>query len=154
MAKHFNSERRHLMSGFTLVELMIVVVIVGILASVGYPAYVDYSTRARRSDGKALLMDAAARMERFYYDNNAYTTNLDAGLGYGSGTITSAENNYTLLAPAACTGGTIATCYVLTAQPNASKPFADADCGNLTLDSRGTRGRTGSQMTAEDCWGK
>ena len=141
------------MRGVTLLELMIVVLIVGVLAGIGYPAYIDYVDRARRSDGKALLMDAAARMERYYFDRNRYTTSL-AEIGYGAGTVLSAEQNYTLAAPAACADGTIATCYVLTATPNAAKPFSDADCGNLTLDSRGTQGRTGSAFSIEDCWGR
>ncbi|MEX2479720.1 MAG: type IV pilin protein [Gammaproteobacteria bacterium] len=140
------------MSGMTLIELMIVVLIVGILAGVGYPAYIDYVDRARRADGKALLMDAAARMERYYFDRNRYTTDLSE-LGYGAGTVTSAEDNYTLAA-AACSGGTIATCYLLTATPN-SGTFDDSDkCGNLTLDSRGAQGRSGSGYTVDQCWGR
>lgn len=140
------------MSGITLIELMIVVLIVGILAGVGYPAYVDYVDRARRADGKALLMDAAARMERFYFDRNRYTTDLSQ-LGYGAGTVTSAEDNYTLSA-AACAGGTIATCYLLTAQPNSGTFDDSGKCGNLTLDSRGEQGRSGSGYTVDECWGR
>jgi len=152
-----NLQQRHQSTrGVTLMELMIVLVMVGILRLIGCPAYVDYSTRARRADGKALLMDAAARMERFYFDNNGYTTDRVAGLGYAlvGGTVESADRNYVLPAPTACTGGTIATFYVLTAQPNSTKPFSDDDCGNLTLDSRGTRGRSGTGASVEDCWGR
>ena len=149
---HRASGSRQAMRGVTLMELMIVLVIVGILAAVGYPAYVEYSDRARRADGKSLLMDAAARMERFYFDNNRYTTTLTE-IDYGAGTVLSAERNYTLTA-AACAGGTITTCYLLTATPNASKPFSDAKCGNLTLDSRGAQGRSGSEYTVDDCWGR
>ncbi len=153
--------RRRTMLGITLLELMIVLVIVGILAAIGYPAYVGYSDRARRADGKALLMDAAARMERYYFDRNTYTTAItgNTGLGYVNGStapcagvVCSAEKNYTLGA-AACAGGTIATCYVLTATPNGNKPFVDSDCGNLTLDSRGTQGNSGPD-SVDDCWGR
>ena len=146
------SGARHAMRGVTLMELMIVMVIVGILAAVGYPAYVEYSDRARRADGKALLMDAAARMERYFFDNNRYTATLTE-LGYGAGTVLSAEQNYSLGA-AACADGTINTCYLLTATPNASKPFSDSKCGNLTLDSRGAQGRSGSEYTVDECWGR
>ena len=139
--------------GMTLIELMIVLVIVGILAAVGYPAYVDYSKRARRSDGKALLLDAAARQERFYFDNNAYTTTLTpAGLGYGSTTVTSPEQNYTLAAAAGPTGS-INTSFTLTATPNSALPFVDPDCGNLLLDSSGTQTNSGTDSVA-DCWGR
>ena len=144
--------RRGRLRGITLLELMIVLVIVGILAGVGYPAYVDYANRARRSDGKALLMDAAARQERYFFDNNQYA-NTTALLGYGGGTVESAEGNYTLNAPTAGNTGSTNTSYTLTAVPNAGKPFIDPDCGNLTLDSRGTQGVTGTD-SVDDCWGR
>lgn len=150
-----NSARRQgAMRGITLIELMIVLVIVGILAAIGYPAYVKYVDRARRADGKALLMDAAARMERYYYDRNQYTTDL-AEIGYGAGTIYSGEQHYTLSAAAGPTGS-IQTSYLLTASPNAdsSHPghFDDTDCGDLTLDSRGTQGA--ELDSVDDCWGR
>ena len=141
---------RKSVAGITLLELMIVMVIVGILAGIGYPAYVDYSNRARRSDGKTLLLDAAARMERYYYDNNQYSTTLTE-IGYGAGTVTSAEGNYVLSAAAGSTGS-INTSFALTATINPAQTFDD-DCGNLTLDSRGTEGVTGSE-SVNDCWGR
>lgn len=143
--------RSRKVAGFTLIELMITLVIVGILAAIGYPAYVDYSTRARRSDGKTLLMDAAARMERYYYDNNQYTTTL-TDLGYAAGTVTSADGSYVLNNPAVGATGSINTSYSLTAQINPAQSFDD-DCGNLTLDNRGTEGVTGSESVT-DCWGR
>ncbi len=59
--------------GFTLIELMIVVAVVGILAAIAYPSYTDSIRKARRSDGKAALMNAAQRMEVYYARNAAYT---------------------------------------------------------------------------------
>ena len=132
--------------GITLMELMIVLVIVGILAAIGIPGYVGYTNRAKRADGKALLMDASARQERFFFDRNAYTADTDDGLGYGSGAITSSEGHYTLQVTA-CPSGTINTCFLLTAVP----VVADEDCGNLTLDSRGNQGQSGPRDAAF-CW--
>ena len=68
-------------SGFTLIELMIVVAIVGILAAIAYPNYIDSVRKSRRSLAKAALMEAAQKQEAFYARNATYTANL-ADLGY------------------------------------------------------------------------
>lgn len=59
-------------SGFSLIELMIVVVIVAILGSIAYPSYLNQVTQSRRADAQAVLMEAAQFMERFYTENNRY----------------------------------------------------------------------------------
>ena len=59
-------------SGFSLIELMIVVVIVAILSSIAYPSYLNQITQSRRADAQAVLMEAAQFMERFYTENNRY----------------------------------------------------------------------------------
>ena len=58
--------------GFSLIELMIVVVIVAILGSIAYPSYLNQVTQSRRADAQAVLMEAAQFMERFYTENNRY----------------------------------------------------------------------------------
>ena len=58
--------------GFTLIELMIVVVVIGILASVGYPAYSDYSTRGKLIEATSALSDGRIKMEQYYQDNRTY----------------------------------------------------------------------------------
>lgn len=133
--------------GFTLTEMMIVVVIVGILASVAYPSYQNYILRTKRAEGKALLMDAAARQERFFADKNTYTT-TPTELGYASDTPLSAEENYQLSIEEGLSGE-IATSYKLTVTPLFGD--GDAECGNLELDSRGTQGSSaGGDL--ERCW--
>lgn len=140
--------------GLTLVELMIVVAIIGIIAAIAYPSYQDYVRESRRADGHAALTRLASQQERFFSNRNTYTTTLTAaanGLGYPN-PPTSADGFYTLAA-AACAGGTIATCYVLTATP-AGVQMADAgDCTTITLDSTGAQGSTGA-LPAVDCWNK
>lgn len=61
-------------SGFTLIELMITVAIVGILSMIAYPSYTDYMIRSRRSDAKAALIEAAQMLERNYTVANRYDT--------------------------------------------------------------------------------
>ena len=61
-------------SGFTLIELMIVVALVAVLAAIAYPTYVDYTKRARRIEAQEALMEMANLQEKFYATNLAYTT--------------------------------------------------------------------------------
>lgn len=134
--------------GFSLIELMIAVVVVSLLASIAYPSYVSYVERARRSDGVALLLDVAARQERFFADNNTYTTTL-TGLGFGSASPKSSQGYYQASVAAGATTS-IATSYLVTATPVST----DSTCGNLTLDSRGTKGTSVSSDASviAKCW--
>jgi type IV pilus assembly protein PilE len=116
--------------GFTLVELVIVISLIGILAMIAIPAYNDSVTKARRTDGQSALMDLMVRQERYFTERNTYTTNL-ADLGASA---TSPEGFYTLSA-AACAGSVITSCVQLTATPTS----AQAHDGNLTLNSRGQK---------------
>jgi len=138
--------------GFTLIEMMIVVAIVGILAAIAFPSYRDYVERAGRADGKAKLMEIMQAQERFYSQNQTYTANLGAGgLGYGvaaNAAVASDEGRYNI--PAAACGGAIASCVALTADA-VGQQASDTKCGDLTLDSRGTKGEGGT-LTVQDCW--
>lgn len=134
--------------GFTLIELMITVAIVAILASLAYPSYISQITKTHRADGKAALMDAAAREERFFADNNTYTTTMTA-LGYTASPMASPDRHYTVAAAAGPTAD-IASSYVLTATPQGGQAD-DAICMNLTLNNQGVKGISGSGDVG-DCW--
>ncbi len=133
-------------AGMTLIEVMVVIVILGLLAAIAFPMYQDQMNKARRSDGHSLLMDMAARMERYYFDNTSYTTNLTE-LGYSSATnVPSVKGYYT----AAVTGCPIASCYSITASP-ANAQLKDTYCDKLTLNSQGTKSISGSG-DVNRCW--
>ena len=67
---------RRQMHGITLIELMIVVIVLGILISVGYPQYQDYAARAKRNEARAALLMLATNQERFYIGNNTFSSDL------------------------------------------------------------------------------
>jgi len=139
------SKRLNQQQGFTLIEVMIVVLIIGILATIAYPNYSDYVKRGNRSEGQAFLNDVSARQERYFSQNNAYITNdADAGkLALRSGNKSETGKYVLALSKVNDDGG-----YTLTAE----EQFNDTKCGNLTLNARGVRGRTGSGMSIADCW--
>lgn len=126
-------------SGFTLVELMIVVVIVSILAAIAIPSYQSFVLESKRSEGTAALSRMMDMQERYYTNQfpPTYTTDL-TDLGYSADPVLT-ESGYYSISAAACGGG-ITACVQLTATAQAEV----AEDGNLTLDSLGNRTRDGS----------
>lgn len=130
--------------GFTLIELMIAVGIVGILMVIAIPAYQDSVRNSRRSDAKIALTNLAALQERRYSLQNAYTTTLNL-----IGGNVSPEGYYAIAVNQnACTDD--GTCYLATATAQGSQAD-DTECGNFTLSHTGARGISGTGSAA-DCW--
>ena len=130
-------------TGFSLIELMIVVVIVGVLLGISVPAYQGYVMRSHRTDAHSSLLDIAARQERFVAQRNSYTTEVAAATGMNLGSANSKDGYYTLAA-ATCAGGAIANCYLITATA-AGNQVNDTDCTAITYDSAGSK-------APSDCW--
>lgn len=127
--------------GFSLTELLIVIVIAGVLAAIGIPAYQDYSRKSKRSDAHQGLTRMAQLQERHFTDNNTYAANATE-LGFVSDTPASTGGYWQL---SIVSGGAT---YVLQAVPNPGE-HADADCLTMTLDSSGVRASTPG---TDDCW--
>ena len=80
--------------GFTLIEVMIVVAIIGFLAAIAYPAYTNHIRKGKRAEAKAKLLLVAQRLERAYTDNGTYVTDVAPLVGLTAGaTVYSADNN-------------------------------------------------------------
>src|SRR5437899_10373492 len=135
--------RQHRMRGVTLIELMVVLAIVAILASLAVGSYRRYVLRANRTDATAALLRIQVAEEKFFLQNNAYTTDLSAaGLGVPSPTPNGFYNLAVAGAPA------IATSFKATATATGAQT-QDTSCQTLTIDDQGLRN---SAPSTTDCW--
>lgn len=144
--------------GFTLIEMLIVLAIVGILASIALPNYTSYIVRTRRTEGQVALVEAMQRQERYFGRHNSYVEFSAASSGgetadfpWWSGARPAASAYE--LEGRACPGRALQDCIEIRARPGTARvdaSFRDPDCGELTLDSFGTQGAQGG--AAARCW--
>ena len=128
--------------GFTLLELMIAVAIVAILAAIAYPSYEEHMIKTRRAEGRAAMLEVAARLERCFTRFNAYDHAACADIA-----SMRSENGYYQVSPDALN----ATSFSLQAEPQLAQ-VKDTKCGTLTLTSVGVRSQTGSPPSGYKCW--
>lgn len=139
-------------AGFTLVELLVVLMIVAVLTAIAYPGYARHVERARRSAARAVLLEAAQFMERYYSARNSYVldptqTPLQAPTLPDALQFAPAGAGRAQASHAVTVDSVSATEYKLKAVPLLGDP-----CGDLTLDSRGLRDRSATGLTVEACW--
>lgn len=156
--------------GFTLIELMITVVVLGILAAIAYPSYTSYVAQARRSDATINLTRLAAVQEKFFTECGSYSPNFNGtisdpipanrctGLGAGptAGLFTTQDGYYTIAITPGNTGA-LATSFTLTATPAGAQATSDlTKCSTLTINSAGVKTATGTEggATGGRCWKK
>jgi len=135
------------MRGFTMLELMIVVVIIAILASIAIPTYGRYAIRAHRPDGQELLLRIANAQERYYATSNQYGS-LTA-IGYTNPAISEKGYYSVTVAIAADPAGSSSQAFTATAAPLGGQ--TKDDCQNLTITNTGVKDSSGT-TTNGSCW--
>jgi type IV pilus assembly protein PilE len=135
-------------TGFTLIELMIVVVIIGVLASVAVPSYTAYVENGRRAEGKAFALDIASRQERHFTQWSRYAGSFTATDATGLG-MASADSENAVYSGVITLANTNTT-HLITLTP----AITDSECGVLTLRNTGQRGAKGVETGSivSDCW--
>lgn len=132
--------------GFTLIELMIVVAIIGIIAAIAYPSYQDSVRKSRRTDAKSSLLEAASLQERIYTQDNEYTDDL-ASLVVNADGQSSHEGYYTLSVDITSGCSAPGGCYTISATANGAQAN-DTACAVFSINNVGKK--TSAPNT--DCW--
>ncbi|MBL4826880.1 MAG: prepilin-type N-terminal cleavage/methylation domain-containing protein [Spongiibacteraceae bacterium] len=133
---------QHQANGFSLVEILIVMAIIGIIAAVATPSYQAYVMKSSRSEAYAALNEIMQAQERFAADNGTYSTDL-TDLGYLASQPS--ERGLYNISAEVCGGAVIASCVLLRAAADSGRSqindLNDGSGGHIdtTLDSRGTR---------------
>lgn len=130
-------------TGITLIELLCVISIIGILAAIAYPAFTEQAAKGRRAAARALIYEVLQHEERFYTENNTYTTDLTA-LGLPDPLETDQSTHSVGLAVGPT--GDLATSVSITG----TAIVPDSKCTTLTLTSANAQSGTGTQPTL--CW--
>lgn len=138
--KHFSARPlRRANQGFTLIELMVVVIIVAILTSIAIPSYRDHVVKSNRAAAESFMLQLANKEEQYLLDARNYTGTLGTG-GLNLSTPADIQGKYTV------TIGNISnTTYTITAVPTAAQK--DPLCGTLTLNQAGLK-----TPTTGGCW--
>jgi type IV pilus assembly protein PilE len=149
-------------AGFTLIELMIVVIVLGILTAIALPAYQDSVLKGNRAVAKAKLLEVASRQEAYFADNKTYQDSL-AFLGFPTATM-GVDNNSNWVAPGSTDAVYVISVdadvvsdsdgirYLLTADTAGRQTQDDARCATLTLTDTGQRAATPSDGLGGGCW--
>jgi len=139
--------RRGCAAGFTLIELMITVAVMGVLAAIAYPSYMKYVARGNRSAAQSFMLEVTSRQERYLLDGRQYAPDLPT-LGMTVPDTVSPNYTVSITNVTATPPG-----YVVQAAPIGGQAGNDANCGTLTIDGTGAKAASGPGGVA-NCWNR
>jgi type IV pilus assembly protein PilE len=135
-------------AAFSLIEVMLAVALVGILAGIAYPSFMDTVRKSNRNDAKAALARAVAAEERFFATNGTYSTDV-TDIGFLANGVT--EHGHYVISAAAGATGSIGSSYVVTATAGTGDMQAnDTNCTAFSISSLGVK--TPSPTATTRCW--
>lgn len=137
-------------SGFTLIELMITVAIIGILSAIALPAYQDSVAKSRRAEAVASLTEAAQRLEVYFSQNGSYCAIADCSSGYAAVFQTAIPSSGAAYYNIARSGAAAANSFTLNATPAGA--MAEDACGTLSITQAGVTAATGGSLSTAECW--
>jgi len=136
--------------GFTLIELMIALVILGVITAIAYPSYTSHMTNNRRAQGQVALMDISQRMERYYAENHTFVGATLATIGSNNTAGDGSNTSYYNLA----LSNLSATGFTASATATGTQASNDISCGIVAMNQLGQKGRLGNGVFQVDanCW--
>ena len=140
--------RRYAAQGFTLLELMFAVAIVGILLAVAYPSFMQQIAKSRRADAKSVVLGCAQMLERFNSQSGNYAAGTDAGVT--AVCLGTTRNGYYNLPATNIPTTAAAGIFLIQATPIGAQSH-DA-CGTFTYSQDGTKGVSGATLASASCW--
>ena len=142
------SVRRYRLAGFSLIELLVVLVIMGVLSAVALPGYTRYVQRGHRTEAMAALLESQHFMERYYSANGQYLSPANA-VPLLPQRLQGIPSQGTVRYQLSVREATVKS-YVLQAVPEGS--MAGDICGSLTINQTGLRGVMNSTRSVAECW--